>query len=75
MEGWNELCNPGGRSVASKLSVHEPKTFFLRTEKEINEKKNFVYTAHYSERREILGWAIKGQIMAMNRGKLAAGQF
>ena len=30
-----------GRSVASKLSVNEPETFFLRTDKEISQKRKF----------------------------------
>ena len=36
--GSNELL---GRSVASKLWVHEPDTFFLEAAREISEKWNF----------------------------------
>ena len=34
----NKQC---GRSVVSKLSLHKPAAFFLRTDKEISEKQNF----------------------------------
>ena len=41
---------------------------FLRTDKEISENRNIFYSlVRYSERREILGWVIKGEMMAKHR--------
>ena len=56
--------------------------FFLRTDKEISEKQTFFTSWPVTQKqREILGWAIKGQMMDMHRGpnaflaKSGCGQF
>ena len=43
--------------------------FFLRTDKEINEKqKSFTFRSVTRKRREILGWAIKGEKAGIHVG-------
>ena len=43
--------------------------FFLRTDKEINEKqKSFTFRSVTRKRREILGWAIKGEKSGIHVG-------
>ena len=52
-----------------KIERTRAPNFFLQTDKEISEKQNlFTLRAVTWKRREILGWVIKGQVMAMHKG-------
>ena len=61
--------------VRRKIKHTRARNSFADGQGNQSKKRKFYSSARYWERREILGWAIKGQITAMHRGKLAAGQF
>ena len=52
-----------------RIEHKQARSFFLRTDNEISEKQNFFTLWPVTRKgREILGWAIKGQMMDMYRG-------
>ena len=52
-----------------RIEHKQARSFFLRTDNEISEKQNFFTLWPVTRKgREILGWAIKGQMIIMYRG-------